>query len=681
MYLPVFWNIESDEYFPAWLSVLASLNGLTIKQIWDILGDVSISPKWQYDETLLCRNIYQFSLNDKFPTVQETLRYHTDYFITLPFYRSGEQAGRLAEMLYNDDTYNEKNIRFKKYKYCPCCVKNDLKEHYRIIAHTPHQLADTCYKHGVKLITEPFSAIAPEPASKEEIRKAVFIYELFKNPVFTDLSQLIKIHGKKNHFVAAYLTSSDGSLKNMSTVMDIYKDSAEFRKSFSGESPLYTIYCPVCKKSYLQHQWNPRCPICDLKKDQTKRIHDRLPDYMNVIKKDGTYFLHHQGCGVDVNEKIRSALWTPHSCSNCEKLNISYWEAKLKGMTNGDQFRITGVQKRDSGYQIQLEHLGFDHTIVRRSGTFFHKGSMKCEVCKMEKIQKRKIGMKKKNIEGETMEILDYYGYENIKVKVGKRIIEEARYSDFKAGTLLSHSFSEDVQNKYLGLKIYNKRYNMWMEVTGYEDAYHAEATFEDGYVAANCKIVSLIKGKCYRSDDLEFRKKKYLGLKSFNKTCNQRMTIIGYEDSTHVTVQFEDGAVVCNARLSHFRKGLIRYPFKETRIGETNFNTEGYLMTITGYRKSIDIDVTFKDGTTIEHRTMQEFKTGTIKYPVALKHVGRTNIARNGMKITLIAYHDSKHVDIEFEDGAKVYNRTLFDFNIGKIGHPDKKRKTEKNT
>ena len=675
MFLPVFCKIQKDEYFPAWIADLASLNGFSLRYTWDYLGNVSISPFWQHSESLSCRNIYQFSLNNRFPTADDLLRYHTDYYIKLPFYRYSEQAGRLAAILYDDRTYQENSSRAQKYKYCPICAETDMKEHYRFIAHTPHQLADACYIHGVKLVTDPFADTVPEPADEEEIRSAVFINELYQKPVFTDLAQLIKAHGKKNNFGNAYLTSPDAAIKNMTTIINNYRTCEDFRNAFPGGTPLYNVYCPLCRKSYLQHKWIPTCPICDMNDNIAARTQKRLPDYMTAEMKGGTCLIHHNNCGITVSVRSRSALWVEHTCSNCEKYTVSYWDKKLRDKTT--EFKVIGVQKDGNDYRVLLNHVGHDHTIVRGYRTFHTYTPIICEKCKMEELKKKYVGKKKLNKEGEEMEIIDYFGHENITVRVGDRIIENARFQDFRNGKLLSHAFADDIKNKYIGQKIYNKKYGMWLEITGYKDAYHAEATFEDGYVARNCRIVSLLKGKCQRSDDLEFRKKKYIGLTSYNETCGQNMVIIDYLDAFHITVRFDDGTVVTNVRLAHFRKGLIKKPNIESKIGLTNLTKEGHLITITGYRRSDDLDVTFEDGTIVEHRSMQAFRTGSIRYPLESKYVGMTNTARNGMKMKIIAYHNNRNIDIEFEDGTRVYGKTLDSFHKGKIGHPHKKKKS----
>ena len=55
----------------------------------------------------------------------------------------------------------------------------------------------------------------------------------------------------------------------------------------------------------------------------------------------------------------------------------------------------------------------------------------------------------------------------------------------------------------------------------------------------------------------------------------------------------------------------------KLDRTGEVGYNNDGERMTIVRYVNNVDIDVQFEDGTIIEHRTYNRFKTGNIKNPM----------------------------------------------------------------
>lgn len=51
----------------------------------------------------------------------------------------------------------------------------------------------------------------------------------------------------------------------------------------------------------------------------------------------------------------------------------------------------------------------------------------------------------------------------------------------------------------------------------------------------------------------------------------------------------------------------------------------------------------------------------------------GETNIAKNGLEMTIIEYHDSQNITVEFSDGTVVYNKLYDSFKKGSIKHPTK--------
>lgn len=114
------------------------------------------------------------------------------------------------------------------------------------------------------------------------------------------------------------------------------------------------------------------------------------------------------------------------------------------------------------------------------------------------------------------------------------------------------------------------------------------------------------------------------------------------------------------------------------TRIGESGIMHNGMIATIVKYRKSTDIDVQFEDGLIREHCGYQEFKSGYIAHPNNTRNarekerVGQRRKMKNGLTATLIVYRSSASVDVQFDDGTIVCNKTYDEFNNGKVGHPD---------
>ena len=103
-----------------------------------------------------------------------------------------------------------------------------------------------------------------------------------------------------------------------------------------------------------------------------------------------------------------------------------------------------------------------------------------------------------------------------------------------------------------------------------------------------------------------------------------QTMKIIEYIDNKNITVEFEDGTIVKNKQLINFKNGTIRNPNKpllntkkaQKRIGENIKANNGQYMTIVEYKDKNHIDVIFEDGTIVQNKTYNNFKNGLIKNP-----------------------------------------------------------------
>lgn len=149
------------------------------------------------------------------------------------------------------------------------------------------------------------------------------------------------------------------------------------------------------------------------------------------------------------------------------------------------------------------------------------------------------------------------------------------------------------------------------------------------------------------------------------------KITIIAYRNCNDIDVQFEDNTIVYNKNYQNFRNGKIAHPTIHYRIGESRVAKNGMKMTIIGYREYNDIDIQFEDGTVVYNRSYQEFNIGKISYPKSKSRIGETRVAKNGMKMTIINYRNANNIDIRFEDDVVVYNKKYENFKSGKISHP----------
>ena len=235
----------------------------------------------------------------------------------------------------------------------------------------------------------------------------------------------------------------------------------------------------------------------------------------------------------------------------------------------------------------------------------------------------------------------------------------------------------------------------------------------EKGFKIEGCKKTS--NGYYFEIDDSNYyncgkngwRRRRSLSSRvgETNKANNGlMMTIIAYRRSDDIDIQFEDGVIVYNRCYKNFSIGAIEHPehkdkvnetCKVVKLGETNRANNGLIMTIIAYRRSDDIDIQFEDGVIVYNKAYTMFKRGSIKHPNISSYKGGKNQycsfsidnkvgekikANNGLMMTIIAYRNTLDIDIQFEDGTIVYNKTYGNFRIGNIGHPTYKSRSKEN-
>ena len=119
-------------------------------------------------------------------------------------------------------------------------------------------------------------------------------------------------------------------------------------------------------------------------------------------------------------------------------------------------------------------------------------------------------------------------------------------------------------------------------------------------------------------------------------------------------------------------------------RKGETNIANNGMQMTIIEYRNCKDIDIEFEDKQVVYHKCYSDFIKGRIAHPFDTYEYKKDErlkeevVAKNGLKMKIIKYHNRRVVDIEFEDGTIVYNKPYKCFKKGTIRHPKYKISNE---
>ena len=123
----------------------------------------------------------------------------------------------------------------------------------------------------------------------------------------------------------------------------------------------------------------------------------------------------------------------------------------------------------------------------------------------------------------------------------------------------------------------------------------------------------------------------------------------------------------------------------KEVRVGAVQIAQNGQTMKIIEYIDNKNITVEFEDGTIVKNKQLVNFKNGTIRNPnkpllntkKAQKRIGENIKANNGQYMTIVEYKDKNHIDVIFEDGTIVQNKTYNNFKNGLIKNPNFKKET----
>ena len=263
---------------------------------------------------------------------------------------------------------------------------------------------------------------------------------------------------------------------------------------------------------------------------------------------------------------------------------------------------------------------------------------------------------------GLKMKIVKYNSSSDIDIQFEDgTIVYGKNYVDFKRGKI-----GYPKQSKIGDINV--AKNGMKMKVIGYRKYNDIDIEFEDGTIIEHARY------GCFINGEIAYPYEKRLGETSKTRTGHV-IKIIKYKSAKDIDVQFEDGTVVKNRTYVDFVNKKIGYP-TENRIGKISIASNGQKMTIIEYRGCNDIDVQFEDGTVVEHREYKAFLSGTISNPNnGLRHIGEERIARNGLKIKIIAYRNSHDIDVEFEDGTIVENKDYYSFYIGNIGYPIENR------
>ena len=353
------------------------------------------------------------------------------------------------------------------------------------------------------------------------------------------------------------------------------------------------------------------------------------------------------------------------------------YSAFKKGEIKNPNYIISGVSYNELFCLEQLKQFGF---------------------IKMEKGKLKHLGLGKRE--------LDLY---NPELKIGIEYDGGAYTKRFKHHTI-KKDIEKDLLCEQAGIILYRIRESKLSRYNSSSIKFYLEDNSQGSQNLID--ILKLIIKDINERFNIKFSykyKKKKVEFKNIYKkrknevniaTNGQTMTIIKYRNAKDIDIQFEDGTIVKNKTYNNFKLGNIKNPnlqntkknrnysaFKKeeiknpnykNRIGETNTANNGQVMTIIEYHKCDDIDVIFEDGTIIKNREYNAFKKGEIKNPnynnklIYNKRKGEINIANNNQKMTIIEYRNANDIDIQFEDGTIVKNKTYDCFKKGNIKNPN---------
>ena len=217
----------------------------------------------------------------------------------------------------------------------------------------------------------------------------------------------------------------------------------------------------------------------------------------------------------------------------------------------------------------------------------------------------------------------------------------------------------------------------MLMTITGYANHKQMTVTFEDGAVVDGIEYRWFMKGIVAHPKD---KSDGRVGQSRISK-WGEKMTIIEWKDAYHVTIQFENGDIVITDSKGFYQNGVQSPTYKKQqyqyRVGETICNNKGQMMSIIAYNSSDDITVQFATGEIRQHVTYAAFRNGSVSpIPVHTNYTEKdalhqTRIAKNGQRMTVTGFRRSYDIDITFEDGTVVHGVRYTDFLRGHVRNP----------
>lgn len=583
--IPISVKIVEDELFTSWMETVARLNVCETtdekKQFYDLFFGCNLT-KSGYLTNLqdICRD------NTFVPDVLTILKKHMSIYAFLPLVHIGVQGKKIEYCLRNPKRPAANVVGWagnsSTNRICPICAKNDIKKYGRKIIHVPHQLGiATCWKHNVKLVDCDSVDNKIEYGTLEQNQIAVFMYELYKNPVYTTYEQVINvlqnsiterrlsaqyickelenrgyitkkdIRGrmhvtvtcKNTNFILALIVWMFGTADNFRQA--IYSEEknifhAESTEDFEllEEIDIVSEYkCKKCGHIFYMHPTSVSrgtpCPKCNdnMSEDEVyarylKRYFDDEYEFVENNK------IRHKPCGTLYNANISSRFWTDvGACKVCNS-KIFRWQNKIDPTKK--EYSV-----KTKGNYLEITHIPYQHsfTLCASSLKFMNPDTMYCRICdaKVNQMKKKRIGEINIDKAGRKRILVDYRGNSDVDIKyMDDSKIYTMSYQSFRQGRI--------PLTNHIGEKKINRQ-GQELEIVAYRSLRDLDVKFPDGAIVEHSNYEMFKIGTITKEERVSVREQRKW--EESRNRWGERMIIIEYRTWKDMDVQFDDGTIV----------------------------------------------------------------------------------------------------------------------------------------
>lgn len=275
------------------------------------------------------------------------------------------------------------------------------------------------------------------------------------------------------------------------------------------------------------------------------------------------------------------------------------------------------------------------------------------------------LGQSKQNNAGDVMTVLAYRNSNDIDIQFDDgTVVSHRSVADFNQGSILNpnSNISRDSRLRQqapirLG-EIHHNKLNEPMTIIAYRNSQDVDVQFDDGSVRQHVTYLAVQRGQVRKQGHVMPGDDSRVGEKHHNQQ-GLVMTIIEYFTSRDVTIQFEDGTICQHLRYGNVCRGHVKHPntlnarINQDRIGEVHYTKTGEWMKIVDYCDSKHVTVQFQDGATKANLHYTHILSGSVQRPINSKRIGETHYNNRNERFVIIEYYDNKHITVQFDDGA----------------------------